>query len=65
MKRTDYLYGIGEEPPEFDPYVIVRRIQMLEDNLSELLEVDYKHRDFDRIREIQKEMDKIRALSSI
>ena len=54
-KLTDeFLYGKGVEVPHIDPLVIVRRIELLNENLEELMEVQYLARDWSRVNAIIK-----------
>ena len=52
MKSNEYLYGV-EEVPDIPREIIVRRIELLEDNLEELLKVDYRERNGKRVRDIR------------
>lgn len=54
MKNNAYLYGEDVEVPEIPAEVIVRRIELLKEHLEELLEIDYKTRDLERIRHVVK-----------
>jgi len=50
----DYLYGKNVEVPHIDPLVIMRRIELLNENLEELMEVQYLARDWSRVNSIIK-----------
>ena len=54
MRSNEYLYGKDVEVPEIDPLVVVRRIELLKDNLSELLEHSFYTRDGARCNKIIK-----------
>ena len=54
MKSNSRLFGEDVEVPEFDELILIRRIELLKDNLAELLEVHYMERDTKRVREICK-----------
>ncbi len=58
MLVNEYLYGPDAEIDEVPALVIVRRIETLKDLREELLEPHYMDRDQDRIRAIDKEIDK-------
>lgn len=45
MYDNEYLYGKDVEVPEIDPLSVARRVELLQDNLDELLEVNYFIRD--------------------
>ena len=51
-KSNEYLYGEGVKVPEIPADVIVRRIELLKENLEELLEHSYYTRDGQRINDI-------------
>ena len=53
MQSNEYLYGVDAEVPEIPEEVIVRRLEALNDNLSELMEVPYLGRDDMRVRKVQ------------
>ena len=48
MYSNDYLYKEGTDVPEIDSYVVMRRLEMLQEHLTELLAVDYRLRDLER-----------------
>jgi hypothetical protein len=50
---NEYLYGI-EDVPSIPNDIIMRRLELLKDNLEELLEHSYYIRDNDRVRAILK-----------
>lgn len=54
MLTNEYLYGEGVEVPPLDNYAIMRRLELLKEHLGELLSVDYRKRDFDRVRAVNK-----------
>jgi len=54
MKSNSRLFGEDVEVPEFDELILIRRIELLQDNLADLLGVHYMERDDKRIREIGK-----------
>ena len=39
MLKNDYLYGKDVEIPEIDPLVIARRIELLDENLTEIMNI--------------------------
>ena len=45
MTKVEYLYGEDVEVVPVPQEVIMRRVEQLNDHLSELLEVDYRKRD--------------------
>ena len=54
MKTNTYLYGDDVEVPEVPADIIVRRVELLRDNLDELLKVHYADRDGKRCNDIIK-----------
>ena len=56
MHTNRYLFGEDrvDEIPEFDSLVLVRRIELLNEHLSELLQVNYRDRDEHKIRDVLK-----------
>jgi len=62
MKSNEYLYGTDVEVPEVPAYIAMRRISLLEDNLEELLKVNYMERDSKRVAKVQKAIDFWRKL---
>jgi hypothetical protein len=52
MKTDEYLYGKEVEVPEVPADIIVRRIELLNENLEELLKEDYRTRDTARVTAI-------------
>ena len=54
IHEDEYLYGTEVEVPKFDDYVIMRRIELLRDNLETLLEHSYHVRDTARVNAILK-----------
>jgi hypothetical protein len=54
MTKSEYLYGTDVELDDIPNEIIVRRIELLNDNLEELLEVQYLARDSERINKILK-----------
>jgi len=57
MKRDSYLYGKFIEIPEIPADIIMRRVELLNDNLSELLAVPHLKRDTVRVNAILKAID--------
>ena len=53
MDKTKWLYG-EYEPEPIPADIIVRRIEALDDNLSDLLKVNYQDRDTARVNDILK-----------
>ncbi len=53
MKTNEYLYGKDIEVPEIPRDIIIRRLELLNDNLEEILKVHYHARDTVRQRDIQ------------
>ena len=48
MKHSNlYLYGV-QEVPYIQKEVIIKRLELLQSNLKQINDVDYKHRDFVR-----------------
>ena len=56
MHNNEYLYGKDVEIPQLDTNVIMRRIELLSNNLSELLEHSYYTRDTRRVDAVLKAM---------
>jgi len=54
MKADTYLYGDDVDVPEIPSDIVMRRIELLNDNLAELLEVHYLNRDTARCNTIIK-----------
>jgi len=54
IKTNEYLYGSDVEVPSLDAEVIMRRIELLSDHLSELLEQSYHTRDRTRVAAVLK-----------
>lgn len=54
MKKNSYLYGHGVEVPEIPQEVIVRRLELLQENLDALLKLPPDLRDRTRIHYIHK-----------
>ena len=54
MKSNEYLYGIDIEVPEIPAEITMRRLELLNDNLTEVNEVNYQIRDFERRNDILK-----------
>ncbi len=54
IKTNKYLYGSDVEVPSLDAEVIMRRIELLSDHLSELLEHSYHTRDGERVDAVLK-----------
>lgn len=52
MKSNEYLYGT-DDVPEIPAHVIMRRVELLDEQLSELLETPYKERDIKRVRAVE------------
>jgi len=48
MKTNDYLYGKEIEVPDIPAELVVRRVELLKENLDELMSVDYRIRDTER-----------------
>lgn len=57
MKTNNYLYGDDVEVPEIPADVIMRRVELLKDNLEELYDVPMESRDNYRIRAVTKARD--------
>ena len=53
MKTNNYLYGI-EDIPEVPEYVIMRRVEILRDNLQVILDESFQTRDGNRANAIIK-----------
>jgi len=54
MHSDEYLYGSDVEVPKLDAEVVMRRIELLSDNLSELLDHSYHIRDTKRVDAVLK-----------
>lgn len=54
MLTDEYLYGVEAEVPEVPSEVIVRRVELLKENLEELLDQSYHTRDGKRCNDIIK-----------
>ena len=57
MKDNNYLYGEDVEVPEIPNEVVMRRIELLKDNLAELLDHSYYTRDGQRVNDVLKAID--------
>ena len=53
MLENKYLYGT-DDVPEIPAHVIMRRIELLDDELTDILEAHYTKRDLKRKRAIEK-----------
>jgi len=53
LKSNSYLYG-DAEVPEIPADIIMRRVELLEDNLCELLKTPYQTRDSARVAAVMK-----------
>ncbi len=51
---NEYLYGEEVEVPEIPQEIIMRRIELLKDNLAELLDHSYYTRDGARVEKVLK-----------
>ncbi len=65
MKNNAYLYGEGVEVPQLDIHMVVRRLELLVENREALYEVNYKHRDNAKIRDINEAIKFWEQLSRI
>ena len=54
MLTNEYLYGKEVEVPEIESYVIMRRLELLKEHLSELLKEDYMKRSTSQIIAVEK-----------
>jgi hypothetical protein len=54
---NEYLYGSDVEVPEIPGDIIVRRLELLQDNLRELLDHSYHTRDGERVNAVLKAID--------
>jgi len=54
---SSYLYGEDVEVPEIPAEIIVRRVEILNDTLTELLAVHYIDRDTERVYKVLKEIE--------
>ncbi len=54
MKTNKYLYGEDAEVEELPADIIMRRVEILEEHLTELYTVHYMDRDYERIRAVDK-----------
>ena len=52
-----YLYGVDVEVPEIPQEIIMRRVELLRDNLEELLDHSWHTRDANRCNKILKAID--------
>jgi len=60
MLSNEYLYGKDVEVPVISEYVVMRRVELLKDHLSEMLDVPYQERTYEdqiQIGEILKGID--------
>lgn len=57
MLSNEYLYGKEVEIPDISADVIMRRIELLNEHLSELLDVHYVNREISRIMAVEKAID--------
>lgn len=65
MHKNEYLYGKDIEVPQVDGYIIARRLELLDDHLTDLLNVNYMERDLARIRAVEKAKNFWRRLGEI
>ena len=49
---NEYLYGIEVEVPEIPAELIVRRLELLNENMEELLKEDFRTRDLTRTKAV-------------
>jgi len=54
MTKSAYLYGEDVEVPEIPNEIIVRRLELLNDHLTELLEVPWMTRDAEKCNAVLK-----------
>jgi len=57
MKTNEYLYGENVEIPVIPSEIKMRRIELLNDKLEELLEVPYHSRNTIRVNAVLKAID--------
>lgn len=56
-KSNEYLYGEDIEVPELPQEFVMRRVELLNEHLTELLEVHYDSRDGKRCNDVMKAID--------
>lgn len=56
MHDNRYLYGT-DEVPEIPADIIMRRLELLGEQLEELQEIHYKERDLERVRAVEKAIE--------
>ena len=56
MLTNQYLYN-SDEVPVIPAEVVMRRIELLQENLRELLEVNYRIRDNERVQTVVKAIE--------
>ena len=54
MISNKILYGEGVEVPQVESYVIMRRLELLNERLAELLAEDYTTRNLGHVRKVEK-----------
>ena len=54
MQTVEYLYGEGAEVPDIPAEVIARRLEILKEHLSKLLDHSYHTRDGNRVNDVLK-----------
>ena len=54
LTHQEYLYGADVEVPEIPPEILMRRLEALNDHLSELLDHSFHIRDNERVRAVLK-----------
>jgi len=57
MKTNNYLYGKEIEVPEIPNDIVMRRVELLKEHLSELLDQSYHTRDACRVSRVLKAID--------
>jgi len=53
MKSNEWLYGKGITPEPIPEYVIMRRVESLDDHLTELQATPLPYRNWSRVKEVQ------------
>jgi len=56
MKSNKYLYN-SDEVPEIPADIILKRLELLNEHLSELLDVHYNKRELGKVRDVERAIE--------
>jgi len=57
MISDSYLYGVEVEVPEIPAEVVMRRVELLTDHLTILMDTHYSNRDETKVRAVHKALE--------